>query len=76
MFCLKSCAERWDKKSKTRAGNVTIMYSASLCVQLIDCSLEKDRRLPDWRQGGQSVVIAESHMVTWTELRESRMERA
>ena len=30
----------------------------------------------DWRQGGQSVVIAESHMVTWTELRESRMERA
>ena len=51
------------------------MYSASLCIQLIDCSLEKDSRLPDWSQGDQSVMIAKSHMVPWTEVRESRMER-
>ena len=52
------------------------MYSASLCIQLIDCSLETNSRLPDWSQGDQSVVIAKSDMVTWTEVRESRMERA
>ena len=54
---------------------VTVMYSASLCIQLIDCSLEKDSRLPDWSQGDQSVMIAKSRMVPWTEVRESRMER-
>ena len=75
MFCLKSCTERWDRKSKARACNVTVMYSASLCIQLIDCSLEKDSRLPDWSQGDQSVMIARSRMVPWTEFRESRMER-
>lgn len=75
MFCLKSRTEKWDKKSETRACNVTVMYSASLCIQLIDCSLEKDSKLPDWSQGDQSGMMAKSHMVTWTEVRESRMER-
>lgn len=75
MFCLKSRTEKWDKKSETRACNVTVMYSASLCIQLIDCSLEKDSKLPDWSQGDQSGMMAKSHMVTWTEVRESRMGR-
>lgn len=42
----------------------------------LDCRLEKNHRVTGWRrQGDQSVMIAKSLMVAWTEMEESRMQR-